>query len=63
MCFMRQPDIRPAAAPIIAGTANQEANRQADIEAALRRRRAGAAANVLTAPGGIPSTLRLGQPA
>ena len=49
-----------AAAPIIASTSNAEANQAADIEAALRRRRAGAAANVLTSPRGIPAVKQLG---
>jgi hypothetical protein len=35
-------------------------NTEADIEARLRRRRAGAAANVLTGAGGIPATPTLG---
>lgn len=42
-------------APIIASTDGAEASRAASIEAALRRRRAGAAANVLTGPTGIPA--------
>lgn len=48
-------------APVIAAYDNTEANAQADIEARLRKRRAGAAANVLTSPVGIPATKKLGQ--
>lgn len=54
--FMRAPKI-PAAAPmLIPASDNAEAMREADIEAALRRRRRGAAANILTGPSGIPGT-------
>lgn len=54
--FLRGPKI-PAAAPmLIPASDNAEAMREADIEAALRRRRAGAAANILTGPSGIPGT-------
>ncbi|WP_226783180.1 hypothetical protein [Oceaniglobus trochenteri] len=42
-------------APKIAAYDNSEAMRQSDIEARLRRRRSGAAANVLTGAMGIPS--------
>lgn len=62
MCFFRSP--KPMAAPpqLIPSTQNAEAQREADLEAALRRRRAGAAANILTSPVGIPSgtTAQLG---
>ena len=44
----------------IAATDNSEATQAADIEARLRKRRAGAAANVLTSATGIPSTSQLG---
>ncbi|HMO07039.1 MAG TPA: hypothetical protein PKD10_05245 [Paracoccaceae bacterium] len=37
-----------------------EALKQADIEARLRRRRAGAAADVLTSPVGLPATRTMG---
>jgi hypothetical protein len=57
MCFM--PKIKtPSQA--VASTDNAEAQAQADLEARLRKRRAGAAANVLTGPTGIPSTATLG---
>ncbi len=50
-----------APAPLkVAAYDNQEALQQADIEARLRRRRAGAAANILTGATGIPSTASLG---
>jgi hypothetical protein len=39
---------------------NGEALAQADQEAALRRRRRGAAANILTGPMGIPATPTMG---
>jgi hypothetical protein len=52
-----------AAPQIIAASDNAEAIRQADLEATLRRRRAGAAANVLTSARGIPSTPKLGSAA
>jgi len=61
MCFA--PKAPSIAAPRIAAADNREATQQADIEARLRKRRAGAAANVLTSSVGIPSTPRLGQPA
>ena len=58
---MRSSSI-PTPRPIqMAATDNREAMRQADIEARLRRRRRGAAANVLTAPGGIPMVSRMGE--
>lgn len=61
MCFMKTP--KPIApTPIIAGTDTNEAAMAADVEARLRRRRAGAAAHVLTSPTGIPATTKLGVP-
>lgn len=44
----------------VAAYDNQEAMQQSDLEARLRKRRAGAAADVLTAPSGIPATATLG---
>lgn len=58
MCFA--PKIASPAVQQVAATDNAEANRLADIEASLRRRRAGAAANIITGPRGIPSTAKLG---
>ena len=56
MCiFPKTPKIQPLQ---VAAFDNQEALKEADIEARLRRRRAGAAANVLTAPTGIPAGSR-----
>lgn len=57
MCFFSAPKIEK---PQVAAYDNQEALRQADMEARLRRRRAGSAADVLTSPTGIPSTPTLG---
>jgi hypothetical protein len=54
MCFLKTPKVSAAAVPIASGD-NTEAIRQADMEARLRRRRSGAAANILTGPMGIPS--------
>ena len=65
MCFS-QPKIptQPTpAAPIIAAADNSQATASATAEAILRRRRAGAAANILPTASGIPSTRKLGQPA
>lgn len=44
----------------VAAMDNTEANQQADIEARLRRLRAGAAANVLTSQTGIPASTTMG---
>lgn len=43
------------AAPIIAAPDNTEANREASLQRAMQRMRAGAAADILTSPGGITS--------
>lgn len=57
MCFA--PKFK-APRQVIADTNNEEAIRQGDLEARLRRRRAGAAADVLTSPTGIPVTGTMG---
>lgn len=57
MCF--QPKVKNTQ-PQIASYDGQQAIEQADIEARLRKRRAGAAADVLTGPSGIPATATLG---
>lgn len=44
----------------VAAYDNTEALAQADQEAALRRRRRGAAANILTGPMGIPASPTMG---
>lgn len=62
MCLPK-PKMPTIAAPQIAAMDNREATQQGDIEARLRKRRAGAAANVLTSAIGIPSTGKLGKPA
>jgi hypothetical protein len=62
MCLKKpkMPSFKPAP-QLIPATDNLEARRAADMEALLRRRRAGAAADILTGPGGIPATPRLGE--
>lgn len=60
MCFFKTPKIQTPAAQQIAAYDNSDATKQADIEARLRRRRSGAAADILTGPTGIPSTATLG---
>lgn len=52
----------PKATPLlqVAAYDNQQAIVQGDLEARLRRRRAGAAADVLTSARGIPSTPTMG---
>lgn len=59
MCMPTPKISTPKPAPIAAFD-NTEAIASADLEARLRRRRAGAAANVLTSATGIPSTPTLG---
>ena len=58
MCFSTK--VPQVAATQIAATDNGEATQAADIEARLRKRRAGPPANVLTSATGIPSTSQLG---
>ncbi|RWR32512.1 hypothetical protein D2T29_00505 [Sinirhodobacter populi] len=60
MCFVKTPKVSQVAASQIAATDSAEATQAADIEARLRKRRAGAAANILTSATGIPSTSALG---
>ncbi len=60
MCLMKMPKVSSPAAARVAAYDNSEALRSADAEARLRRRRAGAAANALTSPTGIPSTATMG---
>ena len=60
MCFMKQPKVQAPAVQQIAAYDNTQATEAADFEAALRRRRAGAASQILTSPVGIPSTTTLG---
>ena len=58
MCVLtKSPKITPLQ---VASYDNQQATNQADIEARLRKRRAGAAADVLTSARGIPSTPTMG---
>ena len=66
MCgFGKKPEIS-AAPQIIAAPSSESAARQGDLEARMRRARAGAATSILTSPVGIPAktgTTRLGAPA
>jgi hypothetical protein len=61
MCILGRQ--QSPAARVVASADNRQANNEADLESRLRRRRAGAAANVLTSAQGIPATPKLGQPA
>lgn len=61
MCMIRPPNMSVAAQPLIAAPDNREAIEQGRIEARMRRLRAGAAANILTSPTGIPAVAQLGQ--
>lgn len=60
MCLSQPKMPTSAAAPLIAAYDSTEAIQQGKIEARLRRLRAGAAANILTSPTGIPATKTLG---
>jgi len=57
---MCMPRVRAPKPVQVAAYDNQEALAQADLEAALRRRRRGAAANILTGPMGIPASPTMG---
>lgn len=57
MCLAKTPSYAPVQ---VASVDSREAVQQADLEARLRRRKAGAAANVLTGASGIPYTPTLG---
>lgn len=57
MCKMKVKAPKPVQ---VAAYDNTEALAQADMEAALRRRRRGAAANILTGPSGIPASATMG---
>ena len=58
MCFA--PKVKAPAPVQVASYDNAEAQTAGDMEQRLRRRRAGAAADVLTGPGGIPATPTMG---
>ncbi len=61
MCIMNNSARGAVAAqPLIAAYDNTEAVRQGQIESRLRRLRAGAAANILTTPTGLPAVRHLG---
>ncbi len=55
MCMFKTPKVS-AAPQKIAAYDNTESVAAADMEARLRRRRAGAAANILTSPTGLGGT-------
>jgi hypothetical protein len=57
---MCAPKVRAPSPVQVAAYDNTEALRQADMEAGLRRRRRGAAANILTGPSGIPASPTMG---
>lgn len=59
MCTGGTPKVKTPVTHVAAYD-NTEALQQADVEARLRKRRAGAAANVLTSATGIPATSTLG---
>lgn len=60
MCNLLRNKQQAAVKQIIPSSTGISANRDADIEARLRRARAGAAADVLTSARGIPATRTLG---
>lgn len=55
MCLANSSTPKPIQ---VAAFDNQQANQQADIEARLRRRKAGAAADILTSARGLPAATR-----
>ncbi|MEM9782160.1 MAG: hypothetical protein AAF899_06760 [Pseudomonadota bacterium] len=55
MCVFSQPKTPTVAAPIIPAPDNAAANAEASAQRAFQRMRAGAAANILTSPAGIPA--------
>lgn len=59
MCVLSKPKMPKQRTPLAAYD-NGQAQQQADIEARLRRRRAGAAADILTGATGIPATATMG---
>lgn len=62
MCFQRQAEASAykIEQPKVAAVDNTEAIAQGDLEARLRRRRGGAAKDILTSAVGIPVTPTLG---
>lgn len=59
MC-LNKPKMPQTPVQQIAAADNREAYMEADLEQRVRRRRAGAAADVLTGAGGIPATATMG---
>jgi hypothetical protein len=60
MCFMPKAAAYKPALSLIPSANNRETYDQQTLEQRLRRTRAGAAANVLTSPVGIPAVDQLG---
>jgi len=60
MCILQRQSVAAPTPAIIPTAGNLATQRQGDLEARLRRARAGAAANILTSPRGIPATATLG---
>ena len=58
MCMKTATPARPRTP--LAAFDNGQAAAEANIEARLRKRRAGAAADILTSPVGLPSTTTMG---
>ena len=58
MCMGKKPKMPEQ--PKVQAPDNEEATGRAAIEARLRRRRAGAASDILTGPSGIPASATLG---
>ncbi|MDF2235381.1 hypothetical protein P2H44_22730 [Albimonas sp. CAU 1670] len=55
MCLFNSAP-KPIAAPIVPSTSSPEANREAAYARRMQQMRAGAAANILTSPSGIPAS-------
>jgi hypothetical protein len=60
MCVFSAPKTPDIKQPSVPDPGGREAIEQGRLEARLRRRRAGAAADVLTSPTGIPARATLG---
>ena len=58
MCNLRRQE--PQTNTVFASPDNAEARERGRLEQRLRRARAGAAADILTSPTGIPATAQLG---
>ena len=60
MCFSRKDTAAPAVQTVIAKPDGAQSTQAGTMQDVLRRRRAGAAADILTGPVGIPATSTLG---